>query len=392
MFDEQVGAYSAMLFQIVPLFSAYGIVMTIDAPFMFFWLLSLLLLQKAVTEPASRHWVLLGVSVGLGLLAKYTMALFYITTLLFLLTSKDHRRLLLKAGPYIGVLISLLLFSPVIVWNIGHDWVTLKHTAVYVKLAEGLTVSPISSLDFIGSQLGVVSPILFILLLHSLIRERGKGLLFWSSIPVILFFLAKSIQGKVQANWAMTGYLAGLIAFSAVYLKDFAKAGAAKKVLVTTALALSLFVCAVSYYPSLVNLPPELDPTARLRGWKSLGAEVSKIQRELTAPVFIFSDRYQISSELAFYVEGQPVTFCVNLGRRMNQYDIWPGPDGLLHYNAIFVKIGDVPMPAPVRKAFERYEKRLFTVYDKGRKKLRDYSIFTCYDFKGIKERRAERF
>ena len=71
----------------------------------------------------------------------------------------------------------------------------------------------------------------------------------------------------------------------------------------------------------------------------------------------------------------------------MNQYDLWPGFSELLHHNAIFVTIGNRLVPQKVAGAFERTEKRLFTVYEKD-KKIRDYSIFLCYDFKGMTEER----
>jgi membrane-associated phospholipid phosphatase len=394
LYDEKTGAYAAMLFQVVPLFTVYGVVMTIDAPFVFLWLLSMLLLYRAATTNAYGYWILLGLSVGLGLLAKYTMALFYLTSVLFLLASKDHRRLLLTARPYMGVLISLLVFSPVIIWNAGHDWVTLRHTLQsHIRVDRGLDLSLGSFIEFAGSQLGVVTPLLFILMVYALIKNRKTtegAFLFWSSVPVLLLFFAKSIQGKVQANWAMTGYLAGLIAFCAHYTHG--TAGRAKKAVLTVTVALPIFLTAVTHYPSIIDLPPGLDPSARLRGWESLGEEVGKIRAGLPEPGFMFSDRYQVASELAFYVEGHPVTYCVNLGRRMNQYDLWPGPEGFLHYNAVFVTIGDTPMPEPVGEAFERYEKRLFSVYDREGRKLRDYSIFLGYDFKGIKEREPESF
>ena len=109
-------------------------------------------------------------------------------------------------------------------------------------------------------------------------------------------------------------------------------------------------------------------------------------------PVFIFSDKYQVSSELAFYVNGHPVTYCVNLGRRMNQYDLWPGFHNLTHYDAIFVSIGDFEMPEKLAHSFTKVEKRVFKAYTKKQVEIRDYSIFLCYDFKGLKKERTESY
>ncbi len=109
-------------------------------------------------------------------------------------------------------------------------------------------------------------------------------------------------------------------------------------------------------------------------------------------PVFIFSDKYQVTSELAFYVKGHPATYCLNLDRRMNQYDLWPGFENLLHYDAVFVRTGDVPVPGIVADTFHKVEKKVMTVYTKKHVKIRDFTLFLCYDFKGMEERKPETY
>lgn len=144
----------------------------------------------------------------------------------------------------------------------------------------------------------------------------------------------------------------------------------------------------------MLNLPVSLDPSTKLEGWKELGTKVSVIYKQMSSehPVFIFSDSYQIASELAFYAEDHPFTYCVNIDRRMNQYDIWPGFNNLSHYDAIFVMADDVEIPEKVASAFEKIEKKVFTAYTKKHVKLKDYSIFMCYDFKGLKEDKTETY
>ncbi len=417
MYNERVGAGSAVLFQIIPLFSAFGILLTIDSPFLFFWILSLYLFWKAVNpdEPGGMRegslsgsfrsvlstqtstrlcWFLLGISVGLGLLTKYTMAFFYLCALCFLVFSVHHRKLLRTAGPYGASLISFIVFSPVVLWNAQHDWVTLRHTAGQAHVAEGLRLSVKSFIEFAGSQLGVVTPVLLVLILIALWRAGGKDLdtsgshgkfLFWFSVPVIIFFMVKSIQGKVQANWAMTGYITGLIAFSEIFMNHWERQGTFLRKIIIAGITLSLGLTAVAHYPSKFHLPLKLDPSARLKGWKDLGKEVSGIYSDMRerGEVFIFSDSYQVSSEVAFYAEGHPVTYCVNLGRRMNQYDLWPDFGYFIHSNGIFVTIGDTELNSRIRDAFRSYRKQLLKVYDKDRL-LREYSIFLCYDFQGM--------
>ncbi len=411
--DEAAALGSALLYQIIPLFTAFSVIFSIDSPFLFFWILSLFLFHRAIAEPAPGSpsagmgiWILLGASLGFGLLTKYTMAFFHLGMLIFLVMS-DRRHLLRTIKPYSAVLVSLIVFSPVIIWNARHDWVTVRHTAGQAHLAEGLNVSIRSFGEFLGSQAGIVTPVIFILIffaLHELYHsEKGYRSIFLTafSIPVIAFFCIKSIQGKVQVNWAMTGYITGITAVAWYYFGRgyHAAAGARKgKTLLWAGIVIALLVTIISHYPSIIKLPPKLDPTARLRGWHQLKDEIGPIYKALSAqgPVLIFSDRYQISSELAFYIEGHPKTYCINLGRRMDQYDLWPGMNeeaeqirrpgsvaAVKQINGIFVTWGESDVPPTVVKAFDRFEKKVIKVYDKGTE-LRVYTVIICYNFKGL--------
>ncbi|GAB4405576.1 MAG: glycosyltransferase family 39 protein [Thermodesulfovibrionales bacterium] len=422
MYNERVGASSAILLQIIPLYSAFGVIFTIDSPFVFFWILSLYLFWKAVNRNASSThyglWLLLGISIGLGLLTKYTMAFFYMCAFLYLTfkPADNHgSRKTFALHFCASVLISILVFIPVILWNAQHDWVTLRHTAGQAHIAEGLKVSVKSLVEFIGSQVGVLTPLLFVLMIAALWRIRdsnrpqstagqasrlsivpwsmvygllnGGRFLIWFSAPVIVSFALKSLQGKVQANWAMMGYITGIIALSEAFISSWNNHKTYLKALLIAGIGISVLATSMAHYPPKV-LPVKLDPSSRLKGWRELGREVSDIYMGMPKDTFIFSDRYQVSSELAFYVNGHPVTYCVNLGRRMNQYDLWPGLNGLIHNSGIFVTIGDIELPLKVKEAFSECEKRLLRVYDRGRP-LREYSIFQCHDFRGMKEERT---
>lgn len=431
MFGEMVGAFSAMLLQIIPLYSPFGIIFTIDSPFIFFWILSLYLFWKAaashelqvtgyklqekinsenpplITRQSSLiYWLLLGISIGLGLLTKYTMAFFYICAFFFFIYSAQHRWLLKTSSPYAALITSIVFFAPVIIWNSRHGWVTLRHTAGQAHVAEGFHLSPKDFFEFIGSQIGVITPVLFVLIFIALLKlyrissesgdenisdSRGQ-FLFWFSIPVIIFFIIKSIQGKVQANWAMTGYITGIIAFSYVFLGRWRELKPYVKTTVIIALALPIIVTSIAHYPSKF-IPPRLDPSARLRGWQGLAREVEIVYGDMlkNGNVFIFSDSYQAASELAFYVKGHPTTYNVNLGRRMNQYDLWPDFNSLIHYTGVFVTIDNVDLPAKIKNAFAGCEKHIYKAYEKS-VLLREYSIFICSDFKGIKEERIDEY
>jgi undecaprenyl-diphosphatase len=413
---------AALLSQVIPLFSAGGVLFTIDTPFMFFWIAGLYGFWRAVDgEGKTVHWILTGICVGLGFLAKYSMALFFPCGFLFLLFSKEKRGLLRGFKPYAALAAGIALFTPVIAWNAMNGWVTFRHAAIsHVHVDEGFRVSFKTFFEFLGSQAGVVTPILFVMMLHSLLlgmkapagtgRNGASGdlsdrFLFWFSVPLLAFFMAKSLQGRVYANWAAPAYAAGIVSLAKRYFGrtgEGAGGGGFEKgrKWLAAGIGLAALVTALSHHPAVLRLPPKMDPTSRLKGWKEIGREVSPIYESLSRDntVFLFSDMYQVASELAFYVEGKPRTYCINLGRRMNQYDLWPdmnddaaavrrksGGNAAIH--GIFVRSARAGMPADVADAFERFEEKVVTVRDRGRV-VREYQIITCYGFKGIRTRK----
>lgn len=430
---QDVALCSALLLQILPMFAPFGVVFSIDSPFVFFWILSLYLFRKAVMTPVSPisrnqeeictsqtaiqiQWLLLGFSVGLGLLTKYTMAFFLICAFVFMIFT-EKRRLFRTIGPYLSLLTSLIVFSPVIIWNMRNNWVTVKHTAGQANIAGGFALSFKDLLEFLGSQAGLVTPVLFFMMIYALFRlcitrDRLNSLFLSSfSVPVVVFFLLKSLQGKVQANWAMTGYITGITAFcqyfrpylSGLNTPDRVKNGIAARTsrssparyVIVLSVLLALAVTVIGHYPRIIGLPLKYDTTKRLRGHAALGTEVSRILEGLprNSPTLIFSDAYQLSSLLAFYVKGRPVTYCLNHGRRMNQYDLWPDINAEaqnLHnkypgrpINGIYVTSDNADLPIDVASACERTDKRVFSVYENNNL-LRKYSIFICYNFQGL--------
>jgi undecaprenyl-diphosphatase len=421
--DRKRACAAALAFQVIPLFAVYGIVNTTDSPVLFFWTLSLYLFWKAINSnasrvtrhelnknarhpsPVTRHglgmWFLLGCAVGLGLLAKYTMAFFYVCSFCFLFFSGNHRFWLKSKEFYLALLLSILIFSPVLLWNAQHDWVAVRHAAGQAHVSEGLRVSWIEFLSFLGSQIGVLTPLLFFLVMYGAVasfmlnkKSSIAGFLFWFWVPILAIFTLKSLQGKVQANWALIAYITALIASTAFYVQKIPMKKSLRIAFII-AFVMAFALTAITHYPAQLNLPDKMDPSFRLRGWKELGVRVGEIYEDMTSSaereVFIFSDRYQVSSELAFYVPGNPRVYCVNLGRRMNQYDIWGGFERLPGYDAILVMKGDRALPEELKESFESYDKILFTVKEKNRI-LRTFSIFKSYGFKGLKKKLIERF
>lgn len=402
IYDETTAVRATLVMQIVPLVMAYGIGMTPDTPVVLLWLLALLLLHRAVDKGRAADWLGLGTALGLGLLCKYIMVLFYPAALLYLLTGRQRRHRLASPWPYAAVILSLLFLAPVLWWNSQHAWVNFRHDAGHANVGAGLSLDLPEFGIFLATQLGVISPVLLVMMVIALIvRRKDDPLSFWMSMPVLAGFCLKALQGKVQANWPLVGYLAGPMAFAATYLRGYAKHNVHVRRFTVAAVVVPIVfivgaVGMVGTEPSLMTWlgKPEWDPARRLNGWETLGQEVGELRDSIEGPCFILSDKYMVSSSLAFYTPGRPITYCLNIRRRMNQFDIWPGFENRVGDSAIYVTYdNDFQTPPPVlSKHFASCEPRHVTVRDAQGQEIRPFAVWLCRGFKGMERKNEYRY
>ncbi len=395
LYSPVTGVWAAVMFNIIPLFAVYSVGMNTDPPLIFFWLLSLLLFHTAYTQNRFWAWLLLGVTLGLGMLSKYMTIFFYPSAFLFLLCEKRYRRYILNWRPYMSIFISFLFFTPVLIWNSRHNWVNFRHELGHTKLAEGLGISLVDFGSFIGLQFAILTPVLFVLVVWALIKRRKTDKLpFLFAVVPVLAFAVKSLQGQTEANWTLIGYVTATLVFSDVFLRPFAELSKKTKTAVIIAIAFCLLADVIVHFPTLpakLGAPPEYDPTKKLRGWSELGEEVAKVAKEFDGPYFIFSNHYMVTSSLAFYVEGNPRTYWTHSIGRINQYVFWPGFYDFIGYDAIYVEQEGGIRP-DVKAAFEKVVHHPLYIHDARGRQVKRLGIWICRNFKGLEENLPEEY
>lgn len=314
----------------VPLIAAGGLVMAPDVLIVTLWLGALCILSRVnFDQPCLKPWVAIGVVIGLAGLAKYAVALFFPLLGLYLLVNKP--RFLLKPYVYYAGFIALLFQLPIVLWNMQHNWVGLKHVAGQA------TAGRYSGLEGLGhhmmSQALIIGPVIF--LLFMLFAACGwrkastvQKLLWWFSVPLFIGFTLLSLTTKVQANWPVLGTTVGVvgaIGWASTYRigRSLIIAGIGLNIVLSLALYDSFIVRKAG-----INLPLKADPTNTMQGWREFGPFLDAHVAKLPANVPVITTRYQTMAELLFYAENNANILYINPGyRRRNQYDYWPWPD-----------------------------------------------------------------
>ncbi len=399
--DEKLAFLTSVFLYGIYSYNFSSIFFLTDSPLLLFWALITFYFYKAVKENNPKDWILTGIFGGLGFLSKYSMVFFFPIALIYLFIK--NRKIFKEKWFYYSILIASIFTLPVIIWNFQHDFVTFKH----VGHLEGAEVKEISLsqsinyiLDYIGGQIAINSIFLFPFFIYVAYRgfkDRKKEEIFYlwfPAITVFLFFLYIAFKKKVEANWPVFAYYSFfLLTYYYIHVKKWFKVA-------LIPFLLSVFSVIVFFYTPILDmiglgkiLPPKKDPTKRVIGWKELGLKVTNIVDHLkTDKYFIFSHSYHIASEMAFYVKGHPQTYCINLGRRMNQFDLWEGIDKFSNKGYYGIYVSDKPISDRVLKGFKKLEKSYIHNVKYRGEIVRIYYIYVLKDYIKIHQLKPQSF
>ena len=200
-------AASAAIFLNVTLMAAVGtMIVTPDAPLMVASAFVLFFLAKIYETGRGVWWLAVGAAVGCALLSKYTALFFGAEILLWLIMVKGLRRWFLSPWLYLGGIVALAVFSPVILWNADHQWVSFIKQIGRARV-EGITLKYVG--EMIPTQFAFATPLVFILGIFGLsaLARRGagndaaRGLINISFWVIVLYFFWHALHDRVEANW-----------------------------------------------------------------------------------------------------------------------------------------------------------------------------------------------
>jgi 4-amino-4-deoxy-L-arabinose transferase-like glycosyltransferase len=319
LFDTRRGGLLAVLwFNLMPHTTFFAVIMYPDTPEIVFWLLTCVAAALVWKSGRGEWWYLVGAALGLLLLSKYTGVFLLFGIAAWLAVSAKMRVWLRRPDPYIAAVIALVLFSPVIVWNAQHHWASFAR-----QFGRALDASAdggvVNAAGFVGIQALFVSPLIFAFAIAGLAvaglrgfrrQEANWQLLFFSSAPMLLYFLVHALSAEVLPQWPSPAYPAAVVAAVAGFapwtgkpqrrLTRYSFAAAP-----WLGLLFTLTMCAQMTIRPIAVAAAD-DPLGRFAGWAELAAQTRAVAEAQHAG-YITSGDYGTNATLAFYLRDMPV-------------------------------------------------------------------------------------
>lgn len=319
--DRFAGLWAVLLANATLLFSAGAFLMTPDTLSLLFFLLTLWWFFLAIERDSARFMLGAGLWFGLGLLSKYTTVLLGPLLLLFLLLDGKGRTWIRRPALWGAALLSIALFSPVIVWNGNHHWASFLFQWHHGMRAHQM--SPLSGLlDYLGAQFGAMTPIVYVLIVvagilapvayfRDNLKENLRPVLYlWlTSYPILLFFAYSSMKAKVEANWPVEGYLGAFLVTGALISSWRFRPGLYRLALGGSVLGMvAALIVGIQIFWPIIPIDPNVDPTGRMAGFGTEDREIRAIVESFPAekrPVGWVVDGYPNASLLKFLEYGR---------------------------------------------------------------------------------------
>jgi 4-amino-4-deoxy-L-arabinose transferase-like glycosyltransferase len=362
---SRVAANAAILLNVTLMAAVGTLIVTPDSPLLVASSFVLFFLAKVLESGRGAWWLAVGAATGLALLSKYTAMFFGPAIVIWLISVPKLRRWFLSPWLYLGGLVALAVFSPVILWNAEHHWVS------FIKQLGRSHIdhfNPNFIAELIPTQVAFATPLVFILGamgLYALMRREGGAFasralisaMFW---VITIYFLWHSLHARVEANWFAPVYPAFAVAaavaadvvgwegFSQRFANVCQRWAAPVGVLIFAALIVQANTGRLTGY--------RRDATVRSVGvgWEQLAAHIEATRKRVGASCVLAPD-YGTASWLTFYL---PKDTCVVQPTQRIRWVNMPEPDpAKLSGKLLWVDELRVSLPSYVTDTFSTIER-----------------------------------
>jgi 4-amino-4-deoxy-L-arabinose transferase-like glycosyltransferase len=267
------------------------------------WMLAMYWFLCIVIDRRARHWIFLGITLGIGLEVKFTILGLIAGLLTAALLTPALRRELRTRYPWIAAVIALLIWAPNVVWQVVNGFPTLTYVVNHQGSGGGVAINVV----FLALYVSLLLP-LWIAGMISLFRSPLlRPIAIACAFPLVLFlFVGKSYYAAGTIPVVMAQ---GLLALSRL-----------ERQRLRTALNVGVVVASVLSFTALAPLILPITPANRLHatgldaksevfadsvGWDEVAGQVSQIYAALPASArsdtVIISAYYGVPGALQIY-------------------------------------------------------------------------------------------
>lgn len=337
LIQPHAGQYTLLFLSILPGFLLYRCVMTPDILLFAAWSATLYFIYRVFCMHETRAWYYAGLSLGFGLLAKYTIALLILPTLYTMLRDPHQRHWFRRKEPYLASIIALIIFMPVIYWNSTHHWMSFAFQTIH-RLHEANTFALPALL---GLALLFLTP-MGVWDAAKLNRRSYQSLLSlpirqficrYTYIPFSVFLIVSCFKG-IKFDW-MIPCILGLLPWFACLLARNGKLYRQWQYIgvIVCAGYFNIVFCAFYGWPAqeyqslLIKYP----------SWEKLTSDFYQVARDVAQqshlqPVFISMEYYSIASELNYYQAKQQKTHPKQIPFPVHSSAMLGGPGGMYEF------------------------------------------------------------
>ncbi len=264
-----------------------GLFIMPDTPQMVFWTASMYWVTKIMSDDKKvLPWILFGICAGMSIMSKVHGVFLWCGVFLYALVYR--RAWFTNKGFYIAAVITALVISPIIIWNIQNDFITYRFHSERVIVNEGSGLSFMGLLREIIGQLVINNPftvglIIFFFSKKYITKTTNTTRVFkLMGIPLlsIIFFL--SIFRTTLPHWSGPAYISLLpiaaIGFAEINISTYKVLF--KSAIIYVFIFLLLVIAAVNFYPATFGSKNERefgknDISLDAYGWKEAGEKFS---------------------------------------------------------------------------------------------------------------------
>ncbi|MEW5854742.1 MAG: glycosyltransferase family 39 protein [Myxococcota bacterium] len=293
----RVAWHAVVLVNALPSVALSFILIAPDAPLLTSWAASLHAFQRALQRNTPAAWLAAGLATGVALLSKYMAVLLFPTFALLLLWRR--RSLLRDLWPWLALVVALLVFSPVLVWNAQRNWLSFRFQLGLGPRHGDDVTGLLSLLDFVAGQAAGVTPAVLVGLVLAWRARRHaphdvafRLLTFSCAVPLVIF-TTLAWRHPLEVNWVTCAWV-GAAPVVALLAPRCAR--------IATIIGLIVLLGAAAYVPRPF-LPSTHDITARGEGWETVAAAVRHCldERGLRTAVVLGHKRYE-TAQMQFHL------------------------------------------------------------------------------------------